>query len=158
MKMVYQVAVWSVVLMSVPMAVLAQSPTEAQVAEAQQFYQDGVEEIEDGDYPEAIEELTNAITADPTYAPAYTYRGVAHTTLGNEDEGLADLNQAIQLDPNATVAYFIVALFITTLSSCSKHWQILIGQSPLTQSMAQPICTEESCKLSWAIAPVPCKI
>ena len=52
-----------------------------------------------GRYHSAIEELTAAIAADRTYAPAYNARGFAHYMLRDYTRALADFDKAIELMP-----------------------------------------------------------
>jgi tetratricopeptide (TPR) repeat protein len=50
-------------------------------------------------YREAIEELSLAIAADPTFALAYNARGFAYYLLREYPRALADFDKAIELNP-----------------------------------------------------------
>jgi tetratricopeptide (TPR) repeat protein len=53
-----------------------------------------------GRYHSAIEELTAAIAADRTYAPAYNARGFAYYMLRDYTRAIADFDKAIELMPS----------------------------------------------------------
>ena len=58
------------------------------------------------DYRGALADYDRAISIDPNYAKAYSYRGfVKAGQLQDYRGGLADLNRAIQLDPKLADAY-----------------------------------------------------
>jgi len=50
---------------------------------------------------EAAQLLSEALDADPRFAAAWAYRGLAHSELGQRDEAFDDLTRAILLDPKA---------------------------------------------------------
>ncbi len=56
-------------------------------------------------YIEANRILKLALAKDPTYAPAYLYRGVVHSRNRQPDQALESLNRAIQLDSSLVEAY-----------------------------------------------------
>jgi lipoprotein NlpI len=49
----------------------------------------------------ALDDLANAIQADPTLAAAYLTRGEVYTRLGRYDDALADFEQVRRLDPDS---------------------------------------------------------
>jgi type IV pilus assembly protein PilF len=46
----------------------------------------------------ALDELTQALQADPDYAPAYSVRGLVHMALREDKEAEADFKRSLQLD------------------------------------------------------------
>ena len=52
-----------------------------------------------GHYPQAIEELTAAIEAQPDLALAYNARGFTHYLMHDTAHALADFDQALRLNP-----------------------------------------------------------
>jgi len=50
----------------------------------------------------AINSCTNAVTIDPDYAAAYSYRGVAYASLNKYDQAIADFTRDLELIPIAT--------------------------------------------------------
>lgn len=60
--------------------------------------------IQGQQFAAAIRELDSAIKADPKFAFAWAWRGVAKQRMGNATEAMADFNQALALDPENTLA------------------------------------------------------
>ncbi|MEX0693324.1 MAG: tetratricopeptide repeat protein [Rhodospirillales bacterium] len=56
------------------------------------------------DYKGAVEDLTNAISADPKRVDAYTFRGSAYRYLEEPGKARADINAALELSPNDPAA------------------------------------------------------
>lgn len=59
----------------------------------------GVEQINSGKFPEAINTLTEAITAAPSNPLLYYYRGLAIEKNGDMDKALEDFKKSLELDP-----------------------------------------------------------
>jgi WD40 repeat protein/tetratricopeptide (TPR) repeat protein len=74
-------------------------------AEVEDFVQTGTYHFEKGWYKTGIEQLTKAISADPTITKAYYIRGLCEASMGQFDQALADLDRAIVLDPRFGSAY-----------------------------------------------------
>jgi tetratricopeptide (TPR) repeat protein len=54
-----------------------------------------------GEYEQAIEDYTEAIRLDPSYALAYNNLGVAHKAQGNWEEAITDFRLYLELLPDA---------------------------------------------------------
>ena len=52
-----------------------------------------------GQYEQAIAEYTNALSVNPEFAEAYTFRGFAHFKRGRSDLAVEDFTEAIALKP-----------------------------------------------------------
>jgi tetratricopeptide (TPR) repeat protein len=61
------------------------------------------------DYKGAIADYDTAISIDPKYVDAYTYRGLAKFGSQDNQGAIADLNTAISIDPKSADAYFFRA-------------------------------------------------
>jgi type IV pilus assembly protein PilF len=72
----------------------------------------GVGYYENGRFGTALEELTIAINADRTYAPAYNARALVYLDLKQYPEAEADFKQALKLDPNGSNAKNNYGLFL----------------------------------------------
>jgi type IV pilus assembly protein PilF len=53
-----------------------------------------------GRYAVAIEELQEALKADPAYVPAINQLGLVYLALGQEPQAMAQLERALKIDPN----------------------------------------------------------
>ncbi len=86
-----------------PTAVVGPPGGEGQ---AQDYFDLGLEALhEHGDPAQAIVDFTQAIAADPSWAEAYFWRGVAYREDGQPSAAIADLTQAIALSPGWAEAY-----------------------------------------------------
>ncbi|TAG93334.1 MAG: tetratricopeptide repeat protein [Oscillatoriales cyanobacterium] len=83
----------------VPSAPVATGP------KADDFYIQGEEKSNKGDYQGAVAAYTQAIQLNPNYADAYINRGNALDILGNKQSALDDYNQALRINPNLANAY-----------------------------------------------------
>ena len=61
--------------------------------------------LQNGNFPKAIETLTQAIQLDPRFSLAYNARGFAHYRLKQYKEAIADYDEAIKLNPSYANAY-----------------------------------------------------
>lgn len=74
--------------------------TLAEAAEAQ-----GEQLINSTEYNQAIKALDKAISLDPKYALAYTFRAFAYLKLGNFTQAINDSTTAIRLNPKFWTPY-----------------------------------------------------
>jgi len=99
------------VVAATPTVLAIASPSPAALstplAEAVAHYDAGVAAFfQEGNYEQALQELSQAIEAAPTFAEAYHLRGVVYRADGRLAEAEADLNQAIALKPDLAEAYY----------------------------------------------------
>ena len=62
---------------------------------AYDYYIQGIEYQDLGEYQLAINNYTKAINEYPDYAPAYYNRGITYNKLGKYEDAIADFNRAI---------------------------------------------------------------
>jgi len=88
-------------------AISVQVPSASVVAQtkAEDFFIQGEEKYEKGDYQGATAAYTQAIVLNPNYAEAYTGRGNARYRLGDPKGAVADYNEALRINPNFAEAY-----------------------------------------------------
>ncbi len=66
-------------------------------AQAEIYYQRGVEQARQERYRAALEELSQAIFLNPNYVEAYRHRGLVYSVLGRERKANADLRMVAEL-------------------------------------------------------------
>ena len=70
-----------------------------------QYYNQGVDKYNAGNYQGAIDDYTKAIDVDPQNAYAYYNRGKAKYDLLDYQGAIADYTKAIEINPQHAVAY-----------------------------------------------------
>jgi tetratricopeptide (TPR) repeat protein len=77
--------------------------------EAAEFNKQGLSDLENEKYKEAIENFTLAINLSSTDAEGYINRGQSYIELDNPDEAMADFNKAVLYDPLNSFLYYLRA-------------------------------------------------
>ena len=70
------------------------------------FLDNGIFDIQDGKYSDAIEKITQSLNLKNDWEIPYFYRAVAHQALENFDEAILDYTKAIQINEKMTDAYY----------------------------------------------------
>ena len=73
---------------------------------ATQYFDQGVEKYDAGNYQGAIDDYTKAIEINTQYAIAYNNRGNAKRYLNDRQGAIADFTTAIEINPRFVLAYF----------------------------------------------------
>jgi tetratricopeptide (TPR) repeat protein len=73
---------------------------------AEEYYRLGTEAKNQGNYPEALADLTKAIRLKPNYAEAYSRRSGTLVDIGNYQAAVKDCTKAIKLNPRYANAYY----------------------------------------------------
>ncbi len=76
------------------------------VDNTQQLFQEGITKYNQGNYKQAVDNLTQVIKLEPKNALAYNRRGDAFYRLGDYQKSQADSSQAIALNPQDANAYY----------------------------------------------------
>jgi len=84
---------------------------------AANYFQQGLENLKNEKYHEAIENLSEAINLSSNDADLYIYRGQAYIELGQPDEATVDLNRAAMYDPLNPALYYWRAMAWKALDS-----------------------------------------
>ena len=85
---------------NVPSAPVATGP------KADDFYIQGGDKSQKGDYQGAIAAYSQALVLNPNYAEAYNNRGITRSDLGDKKGAIADYNEALRINPNSAEAYY----------------------------------------------------
>ena len=70
-----------------------------------QYFNQGVEKYEAGNYREAIADYTKAIEINPQDANSYYNRGLSKSYLQDHKGAISDYNISIKINPQVAVAY-----------------------------------------------------
>ena len=73
--------------------------------ESMEWFKIGKSSLDAEVYKEAIAAFDNAIDANPQYAEAYYYRGIAYGFRGNDDQAIIDMKVAARLEFKAAQDY-----------------------------------------------------
>lgn len=101
----------STLLSGIAAAVYAQAPllpiekSRAEKSNLQQFYNQGVQKLAQGNFNGAVEDFDKVLQLNPRYYEGYCLRGLAKAQLQDFQAALADYNQAIKLDSRHIDAY-----------------------------------------------------
>ena len=104
---------------------------------AEQFYDSGLEKLQNGVYEDAIFDFNKAIEIDPNYAMAYTRRGAAKRRLKDYSGSIKDLNKAIELNPYNTLAYSLRGISKDRLGDKNGACEDFIIASSMGDTRAQ---------------------
>jgi tetratricopeptide (TPR) repeat protein len=76
-------------------------------SQAKDAYNEGVSQVNSGDYQHALVSFSEVIGLNPNAADAYGWRAYVNNVLGKSDAALADCEEAIKLNPNLAQPYSI---------------------------------------------------
>ncbi len=68
---------------------------------AEDWFEQGLSDLESQQNKKAIEEFSKALKADPNRPEAYNNRGIAWYSLGKYDRALDDYNKALEINPRS---------------------------------------------------------
>ena len=71
-----------------------------------EYFKRGQAFEQEGLYDRAIEEYTQAILANPKYAPAYFGRGWSHEAKANHEAAIRNFSKTVELDPKFADGFF----------------------------------------------------
>lgn len=73
--------------------------------EASEFFKQGLEKFDRGDYRPAIEDFNQALRNNPDFADAYYYRGMSRYKKGDALGAINDYSQLLRINPSHVEAY-----------------------------------------------------
>ena len=108
--------------------VLLERPSSAQVSK-----QIALENIQQGEYDSAIEELKKAMSINPDFADLHNLLGIAFANMGLKDDAILEFKTALKINPEYLKAHINIAL--TYYEKCSyeislKHLNKVINIDP----------------------------
>lgn len=84
---------------------LTQTPELSTNQTALKWFERGNAYVQSGNYEDAVEDFTQAITSDPNFADAYYSRGHVLGRLGKHEQAISDFTKALLLNPKDADAY-----------------------------------------------------
>lgn len=100
---------------------------QAQQLSAGEWYNQGVDKLEAGDYEGALASFTESIKLNAQDADAFYNRAYTHHSLGNYEAAVADYSQAIKLNSqfayaygNRCYAHYLMKNYGAAIEDCSK--------------------------------------
>ncbi|WP_051410946.1 tetratricopeptide repeat protein [Synechococcus sp. CC9616] len=93
---------------------------------ATQYFNQGVEKYEAGNYQGAIDDFNKAIEINPQDADAYNNRGGAKIELGDYQGAIDDWSKAIEINPKDAVAYLsrgVARELVYDLEGACRDWR-----------------------------------
>ena len=93
---------------------------------ATQYFNQGVEKYEAGNYQGAIDDWSKAIEINPQNANTYNNRGSAKDDLGDYQGAIADYTKAIEINPQYANAYQnrgIARELVNDLEGACRDWR-----------------------------------
>lgn len=83
-----------------------QAPQTSTVqTKAQKFLRQGLNKLNRGDYPGALENFQQALRLDPNFTEAYVCRSIIHYYQGDHLGAIEDCNQVLRINPRNADAY-----------------------------------------------------
>jgi len=74
--------------------------------DAKTYFEQGLVAGNKGDFENAINNFTKAVSVDPANAKAYLYRGYTWARLTDYDQAISDYTRAVEIDPSKALGYF----------------------------------------------------
>jgi serine/threonine-protein kinase len=81
----------------------AQAPTLQK--KTKNFLRHGLDKLNRGDYPAALEDFQQALRLNPDFAEAYICQSIIHYYQGDHQGAIADCNQVLRINPRNVDAY-----------------------------------------------------
>lgn len=102
----------------------ASTPQAADLAER------GQQELDAGNFDQALDHFTQALKLEPKNAELYYLRAITYTWLDDYDKALADFDRAIQLDPKMAEVFYergIAHLYLENYDLAEKDFDQAVG-------------------------------
>ena len=80
-------------------------PQVAYAQSAEDWFKSARAKASSGDYEEAIDDYTKALTINPQFADAYFHCGILKGLLGDIKGAISDADKAIKINPQNAMAY-----------------------------------------------------
>lgn len=85
---------------------LKDNDTSEKNALADQYFKRGMQELQEGNYDEAIKNFDKATEVNPKHAPAHSYKGTAYYKKNDLNRAVESSNKAHEIDPDEPNAHF----------------------------------------------------
>ncbi|MEH1964875.1 tetratricopeptide repeat protein, partial [Nostoc sp.] len=116
------------------------STSDTQIAEGELFKL-GIEKMQHGSYPEAIQDFTEVIKLKNDFSSAYSNRCLAYLQLGDYQNAIVDCNQALKFTPNNVEAHLnrglAYGLVFSQSPVCTRALSESLGKMDSTKKVYQ---------------------
>ena len=73
-----------------------------------QYFNQGIEKYEEGNYQEALADFTKALEINPQSALTYYNLGVTKSALGDDQGAIADYTKALEINPKLLTTILVL--------------------------------------------------
>jgi len=104
-----------------------------QVSLAEDFFQQGRDAANRGNYDEALADFNRALRQNPSSAGVYCAIGIVYANKKMYQDAVTNLKKAIELDPDKAIAYYVLGMVYEEMSKpgeAMEAWKKFLSLRP----------------------------